>query len=53
MGTKHGGGGVEDQGDHVAFRLTNHSAKEGGSFPSCWNKKQLLSKPAEKESISS
>lgn len=40
---------VEDQGDNVAFRLTNHSVKEGGSFQSCWNKKKLLSKPAEKD----
>ena len=43
---------VEDQGDNVVFKLTNHSVKEGGSFQSCWNKKKLLSKPAEKESIS-
>lgn len=41
----------EGQGDNVIFKLTNCPVKERGDISKLWNKK-VLSKPAEKESVS-
>lgn len=36
----------------MVFKLTTCSVKEGDDFQSCWNKKKVLSKPAEEGSVS-